>query len=155
MKTYGFFAPFFSAFFLLTKERSGRWICRPFIHCCLLLLNGYSLGLYFGVCRKCPVNLFIGQGAVNASAHYQPAILQNFPPCILFAIGKNFKYALENILRSYSVNPFLLHTSKTLPLIICAPLAHHSITYDVLTKSYVCRNHRQRICRVPFLRLSV
>ena len=24
MKTYGFFAPFFSAFSLLTKERSGR-----------------------------------------------------------------------------------------------------------------------------------
>ena len=126
MKTYGFFTPFFFAFFLLTKERSGRWICRPFIHCCLLLLNGYSRGLYFGVGRECPVYFFIGQGAVNAATHHQPAILQNFLLCILLAIGKDFKYALENILRSYSVNPFLLHTPKTLPLIICSPLAHHS-----------------------------
>ena len=129
MKTYGFFAPFFSVFFLLMKERSGRRMCRPFVHCRLLFLNGYSYGLYFGVGRKCPVYFFIGQGAVNASAHYQPAILQNFPPCILLAFGKDFKHTLENILRSYSVNPFLLHISKTLPLIICAPLAHHSIAY--------------------------
>lgn len=127
MKTYGFFAPFFSVFFLLMKERSGRRMCRPFVHCRLLFLNGYSLGLYFGVCRKCPVYLFIGQGAVNASAHDQPTILQDFLPCIFFTIGKNFKHTLENILRLYSVNPFLLHVFKTLPLIICAPLAHHSI----------------------------
>ena len=130
MKTYGFFAPFFSAFFLLTKERSGRWICRPFIRCRLLLLNGYSLGLYFGVCRKCPVNLFIGQGAVNASTHHQTAILQNFLLCILLAIGKDFKYALENILRFYSVYLFLLHNPKILPLIICVPLVRHSIACD-------------------------
>ena len=125
----GFFAPFFVRP-KLTKERSGRWICRPFIHCCLLLLNGYSLGLYFGVCRKCPVNLFIGQGAVNASTHHQTTILQNFSPCILFAIGKSFKYALENILRFYSVYLFLLHNPKILPLIICVPLVRHSIACD-------------------------
>ena len=125
MKTYGFFAPFFSAFFLLTKERSGRWICRPFIHCCLLLLNGYSLGLYFGVCRKCPVNLFIGQGAVNAATHHQTTILQNFLPCILFAIGKDFKHTLKNVLCPYPVNSFLLHNLKIRPLIICIPLALH------------------------------
>ena len=111
----------------------------------------YSLGLYFGVGRKCPVYFFIGQGAVNSSSHHQPTILQNFLLCILLVFGKDFKYALENILRSYSVNPFLLHTSKTLPLIICAPLAHHSITYDVLTKNDVYHIHRQRTCRVPFL----
>ena len=155
MKTYGFFAPFFSAFFLLTKERSGRWICRPFIHCCLLLLNGYSLGLYFGVGRECPVYLFIGQGAVNASTHHQTTILQNFLPCILFAIGKDFKHTLKNVLCPYPVNSFLLHNLKIRPLIICIPLAHHSITYDVLAKNDVYHIHRQRTCRVPFLRLSV
>ena len=101
--------------------------------------------------RECPVYLFIGQGAVNASAHHQTTILQNFLLCILFAIGKDFKHTLKNILRSYSVNPFLLHISKTLLLIICTPLAHHSITYDVLTKSDVYHIHRQRTCRVPFL----
>ena len=107
-------------------------MCRPLVRCCLLLLNDYSRCFYFGVGRKCPVNLFIGQSAVNTSTHNQSAILQDFLPCFFLVIGKDFKHTLENVLRSYSVNPFLLHTSKTLPLIICAPLAHHSITYDVL-----------------------
>ena len=127
---------------------------RLFVHCRLLLLNSYSHGLYFRVFVKRPVYFLIWQSAVNVSTHHQPIILQNFLPCIFLAIGKDFKYALENILRSYSVNPFLLHTSKTLPLIICAPLAHHSITYDVLTKNDVYHIHRQRTCRVPFLRQS-
>ena len=125
IKTYGFFAPFFSAFFLLTKERSWRWICRPFIRCRLLLLNGYSYGLYFGVGIKRPVYLFIGQGAVNTSTHDQPTILQNFLPCILFAIGKDFKHTLKNVLCPYPVNSFLLHNLKIRPLIICIPLALH------------------------------
>ena len=130
IKTYGFFAPFFSAFSLLTKERSGRWICRPFIRCRLLLLNGYSLGLYFGGCRENPIYFIIGQNAVNAATHHQTAILQNFLLCILLAIGKDFKYALENILRFYSVYLFLLHNPKILPLIICVPLVRHSIACD-------------------------
>ena len=130
-------------------------MCRPLVRCCLLLLNDYSRCFYFGVGRKCPVYLFIGQGAVNTSTHDQPTILQNFLPCILFAIGKDFKHTLKNVLRSYSVNPFLLHTSKTLLLTIYAPLAHHSITYDVLAKNDVYHIHRQRTCRVPFLRLYV
>ena len=130
MKTYGFFAPFFSVFFLLMKERSGRRMCRPFVHCRLLFLNGYSLGLYFGVGRECPVYLFIGQGAVNSSSHHQPTILQNFLLCILLVFGKDFKYALENILRFYSVYLFLLHNPKILPLIICVPLVRHSIACD-------------------------
>ena len=104
-------------------------MCRPFVHCRLLLLNSYSHGLYFRVFVKRPVYFLIWQSAVNVSTHHQPIILQDFLPCILFAIGKNFKHTLENILRSYSVNPFLLHISKTLLLIICAPLAHHSIAY--------------------------
>ena len=130
-------------------------MCRPFVHCRLLFLNSYSHGLYFRVFVKRPVYFLIWQSAVNVSTHHQPIILQDFLPCILFAIGKNFKHTLENILRSYSVNPFLLHTSKTLLLTIYAPLAHHSITYDVLAKNDVYHIHRQRTCRVPFLRLSV
>ena len=136
------------------KGAGGRYAVR-WVRCCLLLLNGYSLGLYFGVCRKCPVYFFIGQGAVNASAHYQPAILQNFPPCILLAFGKDFKYALENILRFYSVFLFLLHNPKILPLIICVPLVRHSIACGGWAKNDVYHIHRQRTCRVPFLRLSV
>ena len=125
IKTYGFFAPFFSVFFLLMKERSGRRMCRPFVHCRLLLLNGYSLGLYFGVCRKCPVYLFIRQGAVNAATHHQTTILQNFLPCILLAFGKDFKHAIKDVLCPHSINSFLLHNFKIQPLIICIPLALH------------------------------
>ena len=130
-------------------------MCRPLVRCRLLLLNDYSRCFYFWVGRKCPTHLLVGQGTVNVTTHYQPAILQNFLPCILLVIGKDFKHTLENILRSYSVNPFLLHTPKTLPLIIYAPLAHHSTTCDVLAKNDVYHIHRQRTCRVPFLRLSV
>ena len=120
----GFFAPFFSAFSLLMKERSGRRMCRPFVRCRLLLLNGNLLGIYFGVCRECPVNLSIGQGAVNVSTHYQSTILQNFLLCALLAIGKDFKYALKDVLRMHSVN-VLLHILKTLLLTIYASSAHH------------------------------
>ena len=129
MKTYGFFAPFFSAFSLLTKERSWRWICRPFIRCRLLLLNGYSYGLYFGVGRKCPVYFFIGQGAVNTSTHNQPTMLQDFLPCFLLAPRNHIKHSIEDVLRSNSIN--LLHNLKIQPLIICIPLALHWIICGV------------------------
>lgn len=121
------------------KERSGRWICRPFVRCCLLLLNDNLCGLYFWVGRECPrvvesiaqkIYLFIGQGAVDASAHYQTTILQNFLPCVLLAIGKDFKHALKDVLRMHSVNLLLLHISKTLRLTICAPSARHSTICD-------------------------
>ena len=131
IKTHGFFAPFFSAFFLLTKERSGRWICRPFIRCRLLLLNGYSYGLYFGVFIKRPVYLFIRQGAVNASTHHQTTRLQDFLSCVLLAFGKDFKHAIKDVLCPHSINSFLLHNFKIQPLIICIPLALHWIICDV------------------------
>ena len=103
---------------------------RPFVHCRLLLLNSYSHGLYFRVFVKRPVYFLIWQSAVNVSTHHQPIILQDFLPCILFAIGKDFKHAFENILRSYSVN-ILLHLPKILLLIICIPLALHWIICGV------------------------
>ena len=110
---------------LLTKERSGRRICRPSVFCRLLFLNGYSHGLYFGVFIKRPVYLFIRQGAVNASTHHQTARLQDFLSCVLLAFGKDFKHAIKDVLCPHSINSFLLHNFKIQPLIICIPLALH------------------------------
>lgn len=130
IKTYGFFAPFFSAFFCSRKKGAGGECVARLCSVVYSFLNGYSYGLYFGVGIKRPVNLFIGQGAVNTSTHDQPTILQNFLPCILFAIGKDFKHTLKNVLCPYPVNSFLLHNPKILPLIICVPLVRHSIACD-------------------------
>ena len=96
----------------------------------LFLHLRYSVYSLVGVSVKCPVYLIIGQGAVNASTHDQPTILQNFLPCVFLALRNNIKHSFEDVLRSNSVN-FLIHNLKIPPLIICIPLALHWIICGV------------------------
>ena len=103
------------------KERSANLptaLLRPFF------LSGYSSCPYFGVRGESPIDFLIRKSAVNVSAHYQSAILNNLLPCFFSALGNHLKNSLENVLRPYSVNS-LLHILKIQPLIICAPLALH------------------------------
>ena len=109
------------------KERSANL---PTALCCLFFLNGYPCRPYIGVCGESPIYFIIGQSAVNASTHNQPAILQDFLPCVFLALRNHFKYSLEDILRSYSVN-YLLHNLKIQSLIICISLARHWIICGV------------------------
>ena len=88
----------------------------------LFLHLRYSVYSLVGVSIKCPVYLIIGQGAVNASPHNQPTMLQDFLPCVFFAICNHIKHSFEDVLRPNSVN-FLLHNLKIQPLTICIPLA--------------------------------
>lgn len=104
------------------KERSANL---PTALLCPFFLNGYPSRPYIGVSGESPIHLLIGQGAVNIPSHYQSAILNDFLPCFLPAFGNHLKHSLENVLRPYSVNSFLLHILKTQPLIICVPSAHH------------------------------
>ena len=115
-----------------TKKRShanfglrGSFLLRM-----LFLHFRYSVYPFIGVSVKCPVYLIIGQGAVNASTHDQPTILQNFLPCVFLALRNNIKHSFEDVLRSNSVN-FLIHNLKIPPLIICIPLALHWIICGV------------------------
>ena len=106
------------------KERSANLptaLLRPFF------LSGYSSRPYFGVHGESPIDFLIRKSAVNVSAHYQSAILNDLLPCFLLAFGNDFKHSLENILRPYSVNS-LFHILKIQPLIICVPLLLHWIT---------------------------
>ena len=106
------------------KERSANLptaLLRPFF------LSGYSSRPYFGVHGESPIDFLIRKSAVNVSAHYQSAILNDLLPCFLLAFGNDFKHSLENILRPYSVNS-LFHILKIQPLIICVPLVLHWIT---------------------------
>ena len=89
-----------------------------FLHFC------YPVYPFVRVSVKCPIYLIIGQGAVYASAHHQPTILQDFLPCFLLTLGNYLKHSLENVPRPYPIN-FLLHNLKIQPLIICIPLALH------------------------------
>ena len=109
-----------------TKKRShanfglrGSFLLRM-----LFLHFRYSVYPFIGVSVKRPIYLIIGQGAVNASTHDQPTILQNFLPCVFLALRNNIKHSFEDVLRSNSVN-FLIHNLKIPPLIICIPLALH------------------------------
>ena len=104
------------------KERSANL---PTALRCLFFLNGCPSRPYFGVRGESPIDFLIGKCAVNVSAHYQSAILNDLMPCFLPALGNHFKHSLENVLRPYSVN-LLLHILKIQPLIICVPSAHHS-----------------------------
>ena len=109
------------------KERSANLptaLLRQFF------LNSYPSRPDFGVSGESPIYLLIGQGAVNVSTHHQATILQDFQPCFFLALRNHFKYSLEDILRSYSVN-YLLHNLKIQPLIICIPLALHWIICGV------------------------
>ena len=90
----------------------------------------YSVYSFVGMSVKSPIYLIIGQSAVNTSTHNQSTILQDFLPCFFLALRNHFKYSLEDILRSYSVN-YLLHNLKIQPLIICIPLALHWIICGV------------------------
>ncbi len=89
--------------------------------------NSYPSRPYFGVSGECPINFLIGKGALNVSAHYHSAILNDFLSCFFSALANHLKNSLEDVLCPYSVNS-LLHILKIQPLIICIPLALHWIT---------------------------
>ena len=95
-----------------------------FLHFC------YPVYPFVRVSVKCPIYVIIGQGAVYASTHNQPTILQDFLPCIFLALRNHFKHSFEDVLRPNSVN-FLLHNLKIQLLIICIPLVLHWIICDV------------------------
>ena len=90
----------------------------------LFLHFRYSVYPFIGMSVKCPVYFIIGQSAVNAATHHQPAILQDFLPCFLLALRNHIKHSFKDVLCPNSVN-FLLHNLKIQPLIICIPLALH------------------------------
>ena len=90
----------------------------------LFLHFRYSVYPFIGMSVKCPVYFIIGQSAVNAATHNQPTILQDFLPCVFFALRNHIKHSIEDVLRPNSVN-VLLHNLKIQPLIICIPLAIH------------------------------
>ena len=96
----------------------------------LFLHFRYSAYPFIGASVKRPIYLIIGQGAVNASTHNQPTILQNFLPCVFFVLRNHIKHSFEDVLRPNSVN-FLLHNLKIQPLIVCIPLALHWIICGV------------------------
>lgn len=93
----------------------------------------YSVYSFIGVSVKRPrvvesiarkIYLIIGQGAVNASTHNQPTILQDFLPCVFLALRNHLKHSFKDVLCPNSVK-FLLHNLKIQPLIIYIPLALH------------------------------
>ena len=99
----------------------------------------YSVYSFVGVFVKSPrvvesiarkIYLIIGQSAMNTTTHHQPAILQDFQPCVFLALRNHIKHSIEDVLRPNSVN-FLLHNLKIQPLIICIPLALHWIICGV------------------------
>ena len=90
----------------------------------------YSVYSFIGVSVKRPIYLIIGQGAVNASTHNQPTILQDFLPCVFLALRNHLKHSFKDVLCPNSVK-FLLHNLKIQPLIIYIPLALHWIICGV------------------------
>ena len=108
------------------KERSANL---PTALRCLFFLNGCPSRPYFGVRGESPIDFLIGKCAVNVSAHYQSAILNDLLPCFFSALGNHFKHSLENVLCPYSVNS-LLHILKIQQLVICVFWALHWITCD-------------------------
>ena len=123
---------FFCFFYLVAcsfkdKEKKPRkfrlaWLLLLFRR--IFLHFRYSVYSFVGMSVKCPIYLIIGQSAVNASTHNQPTMLQDFLPCVFFALRNHIEHSFKDILRPNSVN-FLLHNLKIQPLIICAPLALH------------------------------
>ena len=96
----------------------------------LFLHFRYSVYPFIGMSVKCPVYFIIGQSAVNAATHNQPTILQDFLPCVFFALRNHIKHSFEDVLHPNSVN-FLLHNLKIQLLIIYIPLALHWIICGV------------------------
>ena len=103
-------------------NRKFAWLLllfrRIFLHFC------YSTYSFVRMSVKCPIYFIIGQCAVNAATHHQPAILQDFLPCVFFALRNHIEHSFKDVLCPNSVN-FLLHNLKIQPLIICIPLALH------------------------------
>ncbi len=100
----------------------------------LFLHFRYSVYSFVGISVKRPrvvesiarkIYLIIGQGAVNASTHDQPAILQNFLPCFLLALRNYIEYAIENVLHIYQKSLFHLRNLIIRQLTIYVPLALH------------------------------
>ena len=124
--SFSAFCYFFSPFIRQVMEKvTGRKTARCSLFC-LFLYPAYPL---FRMDVECPIYLFIGQGAVDVPSHYESAILQDFLPCFLSALGKHFKHTFENVLCPYSVN-LLLHILKIQPLIICLASAFRWIVCD-------------------------
>ena len=115
---------------LEAHERKERSANLPTALRCLLFLNDYLSRPYFGVREESPIDFLIGKCAVNATTHYQFAILQDFLPCVFHTLRNHFEHSLKDVLRPNSVN-FLLHNLKIQPLIICTPLAFHWIICGV------------------------
>ena len=110
-----------------TKKRSHAnfrfaWLLLLFRR--IFLLFRYSVYSFVGVFVKSPIYFIIGQSAMNTTTHHQPAILQDFQPCVFLALRNHIKHSIEDVLRPYSVN-FLLHNLKIQLLIICILLALH------------------------------
>ena len=95
-----------------------------FLHFC------YPVYPFVRVSVKCPIYLIIGQGAVNASTHNQPTILQDFLPCVFLALRNHIEHSFKDVLCPNSVN-ILLHNLKIQLLIICILLALHWIICGV------------------------
>ena len=146
-------ATFFCFFSLVAcsfKEKEKK--PRNFEVAWLIMLGLFSCFNYplFGVGIKSPIDLFIGQCAVYSSAHHHSTIFKDFPLGFFSVCGCYLKYSFKNVLRAYSIN-FPFHIFKIQRLVICVPLARHSIAYGGLAKNDVHRNHRQKTCQVPFL----
>ena len=101
--------------------------CRYSVYSCVRVFIK-SPRVVESIARK--IYLIIGQSAMNTTTHHQPVILQDFLPCIFFALRNHIKHSFKDVLRPYSVN-FLLHNLKIQPLIICTPLALHWIICGV------------------------
>ena len=139
LSSINYFSATFFCFFSLVaclfkdKEKKPRkfwlaWLLLLFRR--IFLHFRYSVYSFVGVYVKCPIYLFIGQSAVNASTHNQPTILQDFLPCVFLALRNHIKHSFKDVLRPNSVN-FLLHNLKIQPLIICILLALHWIICGV------------------------
>ena len=118
-------------------NRKFAWLLLLFSR--LFLHFRYSVYAFVGLSVKSPrvvesiarkIYFIIGQSAVNAATHHQPAILQDFLPCVFLALCNHIKHSIEDVLCPYSVN-FLLHNLKIQLLIICILLALHWIICGV------------------------
>ena len=132
------FATFFCFFSLVAysfkekekKPRKFRFAWLLLLFRTLFLHFRYSTYSFVGMSVKCPIYLIIGQSTVNATTHHQPTILQDFLPCVFFALRNHIEHSFKDVLRPNSVK-FLLHKIKIQLLIICIPLALHWIICGV------------------------
>ena len=87
-------------------NRKFAWLLllfrRIFLHFC------YSTYSFVRMSVKSPIYFIIGQSAVNTTTHNQPTTLQDFLPCVFFALRNHIEYSFKDVLCPNSVN-FLLH----------------------------------------------